>query len=384
MLSATSSALRTSARRVAPRAAALSTLAATPKISLNQRIVTQARCLSSTSRLSYAIQTNPNPPLGIKNASNDTPSRVALIGARGYTGQALIDLLDKHPLMDLRHVSSRELKGQELQGYSKRKIIYDSLSPEDVTQLDKDGQIDAWIFALPNSTCQPFVDALGDSKSLVVDLSADYRFDPDQKTWKYGLPELQPRSTLTMATRISNPGCYATGSQLALAPLVEHLGGVPSVFGVSGYSGAGTKPSPKNDLNNLKNNLLPCHIHEREIGHHLGAPVAFMPHVASWFSGIHLTINIPLNKEMTSRDIRQLYQDRYAGEKLVKIVGEAPVVKSIENKHHVEIGGFAVDSTGKRVVVCVGIDNLLKGAATQCLQNMNLALGYDEYQGIPL
>jgi N-acetyl-gamma-glutamyl-phosphate reductase/acetylglutamate kinase len=77
---------------------------------------------------------------------------------------------------------------------------------------------------------------------------------------------------------------------------------------------------------------------------------------------------------MTSRDIRNLYQDRYAGEKLVKIVGESPLVK---------IGGFAVHSSGKRVVVNATIDNLLKGAATQCLQNMNLALGYGEYEGIP-
>lgn len=72
---------------------------------------------------------------------------------------------------------------------------------------------------------------------------------------------------------------------------------------------------------------------------------------ASWFRGIHLTINIPLNKTMTSRDIRQIYQDRYAGEKLVKVVGEAPLVRAIQDKHGVEIGGFAVDSTGKRVVV---------------------------------
>lgn len=79
-------------------------------------------------------------------------------------------------------------------------------------------------------------------------------------------------------------------------------------------------------------------------------------------------MSIPLNKVMTSRDIRNLYQDRYAGEKLVKITGEAPLVKNISGKHGVEIGGFGVHSTGKRVVVCATIDNLLKGAATQCLR----------------
>lgn len=87
-----------------------------------------------------------------------------------------------------------------------------------------------------------------------------------------------------------------------------------------------------------------------------------------WFRGITLTISIPLSKEMTSRDIRQLYQDRYAGEKLIKVVGEPPLVSAISGRHGVEIGGFAVDSTGKRVVVVAAIDNLAKGAATQCLR----------------
>ncbi|KAI0490764.1 N-acetyl-gamma-glutamyl-phosphate reductase [Xylaria cf. heliscus] len=393
MLSATSWGVRIGARHVAPRAASMALAPMPmPKAPLTRsaniahaHAHAHARSLSSTGRPSYATTTNPNPPLGKKNASNETPSRIGLIGARGYTGQALIDLLNKHPNMDIRHVSSRQLEGQELTGYNKRKIIYENLSPEEVAQLDKDGKVDCWVMALPNGVCQPFVQALDQSSSVIVDLSADYRFDD---TWAYGLPELVQRSKIAQSTRISNPGCYATGSQLALAPILEHLGGMPTVFGVSGYSGAGTRPSPKNDVKLLADNLMPYsltgHIHEREISHHLGAPTAFIPHCASWFRGIHLTIDIPLKETMTSRDIRQIYQDRYAGEKLVKVVGEAPLVKSIQNKHGVEIGGLAVDSTGKRVVVCATIDNLNKGAATQCLQNMNLALGYDEYQGIPL
>jgi len=252
-------------------------------------------------------------------------------------------------------------------------------------------EIDCWVMALPNGVCKPFVEAIyegrreSEHKSVIVDLSADYRFD---KTWTYGLPELVNRSEIYKATQISNPGCYATAAQLGIAPLIDHLGGQPTVFGVSGYSGAGTKPSPKNDVELLTDNLiaysLTDHIHEREISSQLGADVAFTPHVAVWFQGIHHTINIPLNKTMTSRDIRQIYQDRYAGEQLVKVVGEAPLVKAISGKHGVEIGGFAVHSSGKRVVVCATIDNLLKGAATQCLQNMNLALGYAEYEGIPI
>ena len=341
----------------------------------------------------YATTTNPNPPLGEKNASNPQPAKVALIGARGYTGQALINLLNAHPNMDLRHVSSRELAGKKLQGYEKREIIYENLSPEDVQRMSANGDIDCWVMALPNGVCKPFVEAVdrGSEKgNVIVDLSADYRFDSN---WTYGLPELVDRSKIARATRIANPGCYATAAQLGIAPLVPFLGGQPTTFGVSGYSGAGTKPSPKNDVNFLTNNLVPYsltdHIHEREISAQLGTSIAFIPHVAVWFQGISVssfivpmslfyvpysdpasqhTISIPLNKEMTSRDIRNIYQDRYAGEKLVKITGEAPLVKDIAGRHGVEIGGFAVHSSGKRAVVCATIDNLLKGAATQCLR----------------
>jgi N-acetyl-gamma-glutamyl-phosphate reductase / acetylglutamate kinase len=103
--------------------------------------------------------------------------------------------------------------------------------------------------------------------------------------------ELQDRKKLREATHISNPGCYATAAQVGIAPLLEHIAGPPTVFGVSGYSGAGTKPSPKNDVNNLKDNLIPYsltdHIHEREITHQLKTPVSFIPHVAQWFHSLH-------------------------------------------------------------------------------------------------
>lgn len=357
--------------------------------STNTRPTKRARFGELQQVRSYS--TNPNPPLGIKNKEKDYPSKVALIGARGYTGQALIDLLNRHPNMDLCHVSSRELKGQKLKGYEKKEIIYESLTPDDVRKMAEKKEIDCWVMALPNGVCKPYVDAIDESghkEAVVVDLSAHYRFTPE---WTYGLPELVKRNKIATATRISNPGCYATAAQLGISPLVPHLApfpAQPTVFGVSGYSGAGTKPSPKNDVNVLTDNLiaysLTDHIHEREISAQLGTEIAFIPHVAVWFQGIHHTISLPLAEKMAARDIRQLYQDRFDKEKLVKIVGESPQVKNISGKHGVEIGGFAVHSSGKRAVINVTIDNLLKGAATQCLQNMNLALGYSEYEGIPL
>lgn len=249
--------------------------------------------VNASAARSYST-TNPNPPLGEKNTSNSQPAKVALIGARGFTGQALISLFNGHPHIDLRHVSSRELNGKKLQGYNKREIVYENLSPDDVRRMATHGDIDCWVMALPNGVCKPFVDAVNqgaEKGNVIVDLSADYRFD---EGWTYGLPELISRSKIAQATRISNPGCYATAAQAGIAPLVPFLGGQPTVFGVSGYSGAGTKPSPKNDVQNLTNNIIPYsltdHIHEKEISYQLGTSVAFIPHVAVWFQGIHVCI----------------------------------------------------------------------------------------------
>lgn len=338
-----------------------------------------------------AYSTNPNPPL--KEGTNTKPAKVALIGARGYTGQALIDLIDSHPYLEISHVSSRELAGQKLTGYKKADIVYDNLQVEDIKRLEERGDVDVWVMALPNGVCKPFVEAIETAQSAktskIIDLSADYRFD-DTNEWLYGLPELGDRSKYETARKISNPGCYATAAQIGIAPILEHVaeGQQPTIFGVSGYSGAGTKPSPKNDIENLRDNLIPYsltdHIHEREVSRQLNTQVAFTPHVAQWFQGISHTISIPLKTKLSARDIRNLYQDRYAGEKLIHVTGEAPLVKDISGKHGVVVGGFGVSSRQDRVVVVATIDNLLKGAATQCLQNINLAMGYGEYDGIPL
>ncbi|EMG49552.1 ARG5 [Candida maltosa Xu316] len=325
-----------------------------------------------------------NPPLSKPRQTER--KKVALIGARGYTGQNVIKLIDNHPYLDISHVSSREFEGQKLQGYNKDNILYSNLQIENIKKLEENGDVDVWIMALPNGVSKPFVDTIdaANGKSTIVDLSADYRFDKTG-VWTYGLPELNDRQIIANSRRISNPGCYATGSQLAIAPLLDYITGVPTVFGVSGYSGAGTKPSPKNDLKNLENNLLPYslvnHIHEAEISHQLQKDINFIPHVASWFQGINLTVNIPL-KGLESREIRELFVSTYAEEKLVNVQGDIPFVKDISGKHSVSIGGFAVNNAKDRVVVVAAIDNLLKGAATQCIQNINLTQGFGEYDGI--
>jgi N-acetyl-gamma-glutamyl-phosphate reductase len=176
--------------------------------------------------------------------------------------------------------------------------------------------------------------------------------------------------------------------QLAIAPVLDQLVGPPQCFGVSGYSGAGTSPSDKNDTAKLRDNLMPYaladHLHEREVSRHLGVPVEFMPHVAPHFRGITMTVNLWLDRPVKVEEIRDLYRQRYAEEPLIRVLDQAPWVSHIAGRHHVEIGGFTVAPGGKRVVVVATLDNLLKGAATQAMQNLNIAFGFDEFTSIPL
>jgi N-acetyl-gamma-glutamyl-phosphate reductase len=175
--------------------------------------------------------------------------------------------------------------------------------------------------------------------------------------------------------------------QLAIAPLKDLLAAPPTCFGVSGYSGAGTTPSDKNDPEKLRDNLMPYalvnHVHEREVTKHLGVPVEFMPHVAPHFRGITMTVNVWLTQALTPGALKARFVERYTHEPLVEVIDEAPWVSHIAHRHGVQIGGFAVAPGGKRVVVVATLDNLLKGAATQAMQNLNLALGLDELTSIP-
>lgn len=310
---------------------------------------------------------------------------IGLVGARGYVGAELVRLIDAHPHFDLAYVCSRELDGRDvastIQGYA-GPLRYISPSAADTPAL----KADAVVLALPNGKATDYVTAFDAARddTVLVDLSADYRFDP---FWYYGLPELT-RESYAGQRRISNPGCYATAMQLALAPLCDVFDGPAQCFGVSGYSGAGTSPSDKNDPEKLRDNLMPYslvgHLHEREVTRQLGHPVQFLPHVAPHFRGLTITANVPLSRAFERDEIVERYRQHYANERLVHVLDEAPWVSRIAGKHHVEIGGFTLGEDGKRLVVVATLDNLLKGAATQALQNLNLAFGLDELAGIPV
>lgn len=317
--------------------------------------------------------------------TNGSRHRLALIGARGYTGRELLGLLAAHPDIDLALAASNAQAGQpigdEVPDWPHADQTFVALAPHQVDGIDAD----AWVLAVPNGQSPPWVEAIARSHpdALVLDLGADYRFDPD---WVYGLTEFN-RSALKAARRISNPGCYATGAQFGLLPLRDRPMGPPVIFGVSGYSGAGRTPSARNDPERLRDNFIPYalagHLHEREISAHLGRPVRFHPHVAAFFRGISLTIAVELSASVSAESLKADFDACYGGEPLVRIRSEVPEIARLAPPAGIEIGGFCVDPRNRqRASFVVVLDNLLKGAASQALQNINLALGLDELVAI--
>lgn len=310
---------------------------------------------------------------------------VVVIGARGYTGSELLPLLYHHPDCKVVGVASTSAAGEALadhvEGLEGCKLRFSDIRPENLGNY----AADLYVLALANGQAGDYVAAIDQHfpDAVIIDLSADYRFDD---TWSYGQPELFTEE-LRSARRISNPGCYATGAQLSLLPIADRLTGTPVVFGVSGYSGAGKTPSRKNDPEVLKDNLLPYaladHVHEREVSYQLGRDIRFLPHVAPFFRGISLSISAELDKAVTTAELLEIYQQAYAPFDLIRTQPEIPEVTQVRGGHGVIIGGFTVSKTEPRhiAVVCV-LDNLLKGAATQAIQNMNLAFGLPRETGL--
>lgn len=313
------------------------------------------------------------------------PFLIGLVGARGYTGRELIRLIAGHPELMLAYAVSREFAGRRVATVApedKDECIFEALTPEEVARR----RADVVILALPDGAGAPYIKAIEKDapRRIVIDLSADNRFDD---AWVYGLPELN-RAPIAGAKRIANPGCYATAMQLALAPLIDLADGVPVCFGVSGYSGAGATPGPRNDVERLKDNLMPYalagHKHEREASRHLGRPVRFLPHVHPAFRGLTVTVNVPLKEQLDLDRLQEIFIKKYAGEALISVRSDPPELRDGSHHNGVILGGFALRAEGRAAALVAAEDNLLKGAATQAIQNANLALGLEELTGIAI
>lgn len=306
---------------------------------------------------------------------------VALIGGRGFVGEAFLRLIRDHPELELAWASSRSLAGRAIDAVYPDlpwSFEFESITPEMLAGREAD----VIVLALPNQMAGSYVDRLG-AEQRVVDLSADYRFDEE---WVYGLPEIN-RKHLRGAIRVSNPGCYATAMQLALTPLVNEFSSPPVAFGVSGYSGAGRTRSARTEPDRLRNNLQPYsltgHLHEHEVSHRLGQKIGFLPHVAEFFRGISITVSGCLKQETSASKLLETFQTYYAEEALVRISADIPEVRDVTESPAAIIGGFAVDKRdGRRICLVACVDNLMKGAASQAMQNINLMLNLDEVSGL--
>ena len=338
--------------------------------------------------------------------------KVGIYGASGYTGQELLRLLIRHPEVEVVALTSRKFKGTPVsdvfpvfEGLSDMKFI--DAAPDDVADLS-----DIVFLALPHGVAMEAVPLFLKAGSKVVDLSADFRLRdiklyeqwykehtvPDLiKKAVYGLPELY-RDNIKAAKLVANPGCYPTGVILGLAPVLkEEWVDFTSIIvdSKSGVSGAGREPQTGSLFcevsESLKAYKINQHRHmpemEQELGLLAGADVkiSFVPHLVPMNRGILNTIYAELRERVSTSDLIDLYKEFYSGEEFVRIykAGTFPAVSSVRGSNYCDIG-LTVDGGTGRVIIVSAVDNLIKGAAGQAIQNMNLMCGLSENSGLKL
>lgn len=329
--------------------------------------------------------------------------KIGIVGATGYTGVELLRLLTNHPDVEITYVTSREQAGNRVDAMFPNLRGYVDLAfsaPSD----DALSECDLVFFATPNGIAMKSAQVLLDNGTKVIDLAADFRIK-DIGVWEkwygmqhaspqlveeaiYGLPELN-RAQIRTARLVANPGCYPTAVTLGLLPLVESGLVDPDTIIAdtkSGVSGAGRKAEVHTLLaeagDNFKAYAVPGHRHQPEIAQMLSIiaqklinPV-FVPHLLPMIRGIHATLYAVLTAEA---DLQQLYAARYADEPFVDVMpaGTHPETRSVRGANFCRMA-IHRPGNGKRVVVLSVIDNLVKGAAGQAVQNMNLMLGLAE------
>jgi len=332
--------------------------------------------------------------------------RVAIIGASGYTGAESINIILRHSEAELTYLSALAAEcgavADVFPQFKGRCSL--QIEPLDLDKLADSA--DVALCCLPHKVSMEFVPKLLNAGLKVIDFSADYRLRELEVYEKYyakhtdaenlrhaafGLPELF-RDRIKGAKLIANPGCYPTGASLAVAPLLkEGLVETGSIIvnSVTGTSGAGNKPSGKFHFPNMNENLFPYgignHRHQPEI-EQIMSDVAgkegsglFQPHVGPYDRGILSTGYCQPAKKTGNEQLMQLYHDFYAGEHFVQIRKDAPAVKDVAGTNYCHI---FVTCVKDRTVSFSAIDNIVKGASGQAIQNMNIIFGVQETLGL--
>ncbi|KXB04823.1 N-acetyl-gamma-glutamyl-phosphate reductase [candidate division MSBL1 archaeon SCGC-AAA833F18] len=332
--------------------------------------------------------------------------KVAIVGASGYTGGELLRLIINHGDAELLGVYGKKSVGQPVAELHPNLEGIIDLTIEEADYGKISGEADLVFTATPHGVAMKFVPEILDGGAKVIDLSADYRLD-DPKVYEeyyvphespdlesvYGLPELY-RKEIKKADLVANPGCYPTAAILELAPLLkEKLIDLDHILidAKSGTSGAGAKPSKKLHHPNCGENILAynaaTHRHAPEIDQELGKIAGeeigthFTPHLIPVVRGIFSTSHVFLRESSDEGKILDLYRGFYQDEPFVRVLEDLPQTGSVLGSNYCDIGIELDEGTG-RLIIGAAIDNLVKGASGQAIQNMNMMLGLDEAEGL--
>lgn len=338
-----------------------------------------------------------------------THLRVAVLGATGYAGVELLRILLRHPRVRLAVLTSQQFAGKLIGE------VYPSLAgridlvlePIDVGRIAS--RFDLAFTSLPHGASMDVVAALVESGKRVIDLSADFRLrDPAvYREWYslhraphllartvYGLAEIH-RRLLPKARLVAVPGCYPTGAILGLAPLFaeEVVRGNVVIDAKSGVTGAGRSSEVELSFSEVNENFkaynVGVHRHTPEIEQELSrmakksVTVLFTPHLVPMSRGILSTMYVELNRSLGAEKLTRIYRDFYRSEPFVRVLpsGSFPQTKEVRGSNDCAIG-FRYDARVDRLVVITAIDNLVKGAAGQAVQDMNLMYGFPEAEGL--
>jgi N-acetyl-gamma-glutamyl-phosphate reductase len=317
--------------------------------------------------------------------------KVGIIGGAGYTAGELCRLLLNHPEADIRFVNSSSNAGNRLTDVHEG--LYGETDMTFTDQLPLD-DVDVIFFCFGHGKSEEFLRTHDvPARVKIIDLAQDFRLAAPGNDYVYGLPELN-REAIRRAAHVANPGCFATCIQLGLLPLASRglLNGDIAVNAITGSTGAGVKPGSTTHFSWRNNNLSIYkpfqHQHVPEIKQSLrqlqpgyGGDIDFIPYRGDFARGIFATEVIRLGDRQTAEKMATLYRDFYKDAAFTHYVDGALDLKQVVNTNKALVH---VEKYGTKLLVTAVIDNLLKGASGQAVQNMNLMFGLDECAGLRL